>query len=197
VSNRSFEAAGKWPIVWPTGRWEKNTAYGASLFGGFMTPVQGHRPTHLCSHEKEESMNEILPRKYPMPITGYGARTTTAKINLGSGTNFDDALCCPSCGFNYLHHEKVTVFDRKEDALITTVTEVAKGIVTTGRQPSDRTRNPSSRRDGLAIQFWCEGCSYISELTIEQCKGATYLRWRTVGERIKSNCWGENFGKEE
>lgn len=31
-------------------------------------------------------------------------------------TNEQGELLCPSCGGNYLHHERVTVYDRREDA---------------------------------------------------------------------------------
>jgi hypothetical protein len=40
--------------------------------------------------------------------------------------------------------------------------------------------NPSSRRGGIAIRFWCEGCPFISELTLAQHKGSTEVEWPTV-----------------
>jgi hypothetical protein len=48
--------------------------------------------------------------------------------------------------------------------------------------PSDGSGNPSGRRDGLSIKFWCEGCKGVDEdileLTISQHKGSTLLGWR-------------------
>ena len=35
--------------------------------------------------------------------------------------------------------------------------------------------NPSGRRQGVTIRFWCEGCAQRSVLTIAQHKGATLL----------------------
>jgi hypothetical protein len=29
-------------------------------------------------------------------------------------------------------------------------------------------KNPSSRRNGIAIRFWCENCDALAELTLEQ-----------------------------
>jgi hypothetical protein len=47
---------------------------------------------------------------------------------------------------------------------------------------SDGSGNPSSRRNGLSIKFWCEGCKGVDEdileLTISPHKGSTLLGWR-------------------
>jgi hypothetical protein len=48
---------------------------------------------------------------------------------------------------------------------------------------SEGSGNPSSRRQGLAIRFFCEGCGGadsddIIELTVAQHKGSTELAWR-------------------
>lgn len=48
------------------------------------------------------------------------------------------------------------------------------------RMPSEQSRNPSARRDGVAIRFWCETCGADNiELVVEQHKGNSFLRWRT------------------
>ena len=43
---------------------------------------------------------------------------------------------------------------------------------------SDSSGNPSSRRDGIYISFWCEGCKGIDEdvleLTVSQHKGLSW-----------------------
>lgn len=81
-------------------------------------------------------------------------------------------LLCPACGFNYLHHHRVEVFDRKEDE--------EKGVhvsVTHGKAVFDQdlSGNPSSRRDGVCIYFTCEGCPAETVLTIAQHKGETHV----------------------
>jgi hypothetical protein len=75
----------------------------------------------------------------------------------------------------------VTIFERqKEDAPSTAlVVEPGGGISNISGCMAERA-NPSMRRTGLAIAFWCEECHGVSELTIEQHKGNTYLKWRGV-----------------
>jgi hypothetical protein len=90
----------------------------------------------------------------------------------------DHPVSCPFCGGDNLHHKRVTAFDRKEDAPQTITTEVDGGQVTMRVEPSNQSRNPSSRRDGLGIKFFCETCPAIPELTLEQHKGSTFIRWR-------------------
>jgi len=71
------------------------------------------------------------------------------------------------------------MFDRKEDATTLTETKVENGVTTSRMVPTAGSGNPSSRRDGLVIRFWCELCDVVdAELTVEQHKGCTYLGWR-------------------
>lgn len=86
--------------------------------------------------------------------------------------SFDGALCCPFCGFAYLHHRKISIFERREDA------DKGLHVVVDGESvkvDTDIKRNPSERRNGLSIQFECEGCSEKPVLTLVQHKGNTYL----------------------
>jgi hypothetical protein len=88
-------------------------------------------------------------------------------------------LCCPGCGDNFLHHDRVTIFDRCEDENECIVTEVNEdGHISIKK--SDGLRNPSVRRHGIAIRFWCEHCGPDNpfDLTIAQHKGETRLAWR-------------------
>jgi hypothetical protein len=89
-----------------------------------------------------------------------------------------DPLLCPHCGGGYLHHELITVFDRREDADFVTRTRVSKNRVTREAVKSEVARNPSCRRDGLAVSFSCETCAARPELTIKQEKGQTFFTWR-------------------
>jgi hypothetical protein len=94
-------------------------------------------------------------------------------------------LTCPHCGQSNLHHDAVTVFDReREDRPVTATTVTGDGVYRKEGWAADRA-NPSSRRDGLAISFWCEHCPALSELTIAQHKGCTFLEWRVVGHRMQ------------
>jgi hypothetical protein len=58
------------------------------------------------------------------------------------------------------------------------VIEVFGAVTRHSYRPSHRVGNPSSRRGGVAIRFWCEGCDSAPELTLEQHKGETHLHWR-------------------
>jgi hypothetical protein len=87
-------------------------------------------------------------------------------------------LCCPACGSAWAHHGAVTVYTRREeDGAATKTCVLPDGTV---QQNIGKHHNPSGRRDGLAIQFYCEqGCGPI-ELTIEQHKGICTLGWREL-----------------
>jgi hypothetical protein len=102
---------------------------------------------------------------------------TVTISRFGENNRDADILCCPACGFLYLHQTGVVVYHRRnEDDQDMTVTHVGYGEAITHR--TRETNNPSERRSGMAIQFACEGCENVFELTIEEHKGNTYLGWR-------------------
>lgn len=90
-------------------------------------------------------------------------------------------LHCPYCRSEYdcLHHGVVVVYNRdEEDGDVTEIAVVGDKTVQR-RMPDAESDNPSARRDGLAIQFYCENCGKDDfELTISQHKGSTFLVWR-------------------
>ena len=88
-------------------------------------------------------------------------------------------LICPGCGADTLHHDCVTVFDCAEDSPTMVRTRVSNGIVESREVPNG-SENPSSRRGGIAIGFWCECCPAKSELTIAQHKGNSLVEWRSA-----------------
>ena len=83
-------------------------------------------------------------------------------------------LCCPGCGEDYLHHRTIKVFERSEDAK-TGIHVVIKGENVA--VDTDLAGNPSSRRTGLLIEFYCENCLAIPVLSIEQHKGSTFIEF--------------------
>ena len=99
-------------------------------------------------------------------------------------------LTCPHCGQNNLHHDAVSVFCRSgEDGPVTATTVDGNNMVYRKEGPAMDQACPSSRRDGLAISFWCERCPAISELTIAQHKGTTILGWRITGRQLEDKLW--------
>lgn len=79
---------------------------------------------------------------------------------------------CPNCGSDYLHHDEVAVFFRDEDAQtgLAVVTSKSKSI-----SSDNISGNPSPRRSGLYINFWCEDCDAKPRMEIVQHKGITYM----------------------
>lgn len=95
-------------------------------------------------------------------------------------------LLCPNCGSTYLHQTDVAVFLRHEDedqVKVVTVTDSAHEAVIA----NNISLNPSPRRYGLRISFWCEECdggatddepsNRVPDLAIYQHKGETYIEW--------------------
>ena len=93
----------------------------------------------------------------------------TAEVTL----NEDGVLACPECGSESLHQDSVSAWFRPEDADIYTGYRVATG----GVRVLGTEGNPSGRRDGMFVTFWCEGGDHQPRLIISQHKGATTVRW--------------------
>jgi hypothetical protein len=97
--------------------------------------------------------------------------------------NEDGVLHCPHCGNDYIHQQNTTIFARGEDADWTTVIAQDGENVQATRFPSSELLNPSTRRHGMLIEFWCEHCHYEDgkkanyRLAIWQGKGRTFIEW--------------------
>lgn len=78
---------------------------------------------------------------------------------------------CPYCGSTWTHQNTVWIFNRCEDDDMTMVTrvwnptiisqdlEMPSDMVRTKIMPTKMCPNPSSRRQGILIEFECEDCS--------------------------------------
>ena len=72
------------------------------------------------------------------------------------------ALQCPRCvGGGNLHHVRVEVFARPEDAENVNETTVQGKLAHVEYVLNDTSGNPSSRRDGLRVHFYCEQCGDV------------------------------------
>ena len=105
-------------------------------------------------------------------MKSHFSTTTTARDR--------DVLTCPHCRGDYLHHGQVTVYDRSEDAPRLTKIEVRDRTANITNVDNKNSGNPSDRRDGVAVRFWCDHCDNVSELTIAQHKGASLMGWRVL-----------------
>lgn len=98
------------------------------------------------------------------------------KTNKPIDMNDYGRLSCPCCKDeeSNLHHGRIEVFNRQEDSETGnhTVIDGSKTII-----DNDVSGNPSPRRDGISIVFWCEQCGEQSILDIIQHKGMSYMRW--------------------
>lgn len=85
-----------------------------------------------------------------------------------------DQLVCPNCSGTCLHHSSVTVYEREEDDPKPLQIHVEEGRIAVSKNNDG---NPSPRRHGLRINFWCEECDEKPSLKILQHKGATLIEW--------------------
>ena len=83
-------------------------------------------------------------------------------------------LDCPACDSENLHQESVTTWFRDEDADLYSGYRVGRG----GGRIVGPESNPSGRRDGLIVEFRCEGCDHRPKLAVVQHKGNTYVEWQ-------------------
>lgn len=98
-----------------------------------------------------------------------------------------DSTPCPNCGSPTLHQETVEVFFRQEDA-DDGIAVAVQGKAVWSHDPdlipvavsTSQAGNPSPRRDGVAIRFWCEACPATPVLNIIQHKGDTMVEWGNV-----------------
>ena len=86
-------------------------------------------------------------------------------------------MVCPYCGDDYVHHTGVRAFERDyEDG-------PSRALSTEDPDPrwiaDDLNLNPSSRRNGLYIDFWAE-CGHEWILAFYQHKGQTFLSSRVI-----------------
>lgn len=73
-----------------------------------------------------------------------------------------------------LHHSRIEVFERDEDEKTGVHVMVEDKEVTID---TNIKQNPSPRRNGISIIFWCEQYCETSVLDILQHKGMSYMRW--------------------
>lgn len=91
----------------------------------------------------------------------------------------DGVLSCPYCASNNLHHEIVDIFERVEDSKVGLHVTVKALEVSVNNNMEN---NPSRRRHGLSITFWCGHCPNTSVLNIIQHKGSTYVEFKEEEE---------------
>lgn len=104
-----------------------------------------------------------------------------------------NTLICPECDGQNLHQYEVAVFCRSEDdddVLRTTIVNAPSPNMRRDMEEFPPRRlmvdfmknrgsgNPSFRRHGTVIRFWCENCDCRPQLCIAQHKGEEEVEWR-------------------
>lgn len=89
----------------------------------------------------------------------------------------ENVLICPSCGNDNLHHDHIDVFFRhkgedSESYRLSVNAETGDSLLH-GFDHAER--NPSERRHGIKVWFWCEHCHSDVFMTIAQHKGLTLI----------------------
>lgn len=88
--------------------------------------------------------------------------------------NMGGILHCPKCDHEEnMHQMKVDVFQRLEDHKDGVHVAMLDRKVFIN---SDIKKNPSPRRDGLTIHFYCSYCGTNSKMDIFQHKGNTFMK---------------------
>lgn len=105
----------------------------------------------------------------------------------------EDWLKCPDCKESYLHQGKVEVFNRIEDDTHGTHCVVERDEVIVDR---DISGNPSSRRQGILISFYCEVCEKVRKLSIVQHKGIALIKWEPGVSDAPASTSGFYWAKE-
>jgi len=78
---------------------------------------------------------------------------------------------CAECGYEYIHQYRVEVFERHEDEKECLHVIIENGLSVDRSNKS----NPSLRRQGIRIKFYCEGCAYDTVVELLQHKGETFI----------------------
>ncbi len=80
---------------------------------------------------------------------------------------------CPNCGSENTRHYGVDAYSRIQEDGVGHHARVDHTGVTVD---TDLSRNPSTRRDGIRINLWCEECNFVHDLEIKQHKGQTLFQ---------------------
>ncbi|ABK99507.1 hypothetical protein Ppro_1897 [Pelobacter propionicus DSM 2379] len=108
----------------------------------------------------------------------YQIRWNKMQIIIGNNDEgFGSELLCPNCCSSYLHHYKVDVFERTQDAKVGIHCTVSGEITIIDRLLEG---NPSPRRNGLNIFLWCEKCAVKSVFSVSQHKGHTIIDLKCI-----------------
>ena len=87
---------------------------------------------------------------------------------------------CTHCGETVTHHDKIEVFNKLEGDNLCEHFIIDFDHCTHRKSWVSHTQNPSSRRHGISVYYWCELCGGRSILGISQHKGSTQIETRPI-----------------
>lgn len=79
------------------------------------------------------------------------------------------------CSSDFTHHGDVEVYVRDREDGESQITLVNAKSKKTALMRDELDANPSCRRNGIRIWFWCECCHEDFSITMAQRKGMTYV----------------------
>ena len=93
----------------------------------------------------------------------------------------DFVVKCNDCGGVCLHHFRTEVYNRASEdtpfGTLSVVDDAPPENLMNVKHQAAFSNNPSPRRNGIRIFFYCECCPKVSVLDIIQHKGSTYIEW--------------------
>ena len=99
------------------------------------------------------------------------------------------ALRCAHCDESYgLHRTETIHFLRDDEDTESGLLVVTSSWSSVNKNINNMAGNPSARRSGLLMRFFCEACSQHSELTFAQHKGATYVEMKAMDKDPWPDC---------
>ncbi len=140
--------------------------------------VHRHKINHLKTNKTTNLFSDI-PKEIKKIICGENRKI----MEFMEGN--PPQLLCPICNSPCLHHTDIQIYERSEDSvngihvLVISCDGVKQGKNSDSRVIVDGNmkKNPSERRQGLRIHFYCKYCSSYLTLNIAQHRGTTEIWW--------------------
>jgi hypothetical protein len=140
--------------------------------------------TEVRIRSQECATHDAIKRKPFYSLGGFDKTSMIALPNakvLNVTLSTEDALECPQCGHNRIHHSTVMSWHRLDDADSGTFV-LSNPSETCSFSDFSMEDCPSQRRSAVAILFNCESCKSTSMLRIMQHQGMSCINWEILEE---------------
>jgi hypothetical protein len=107
---------------------------------------------------------------------------------------YEKTIRCPRCRNLFMHHAGVDIFYRDEDDDVCFVVSQNRNSVLT--QTRSAPENPSLRRHGIKISFFCEEC-HSSGQHLPFPNGREAFKLNIYQHKGSSNIWWDDFDDDD